>query len=71
MEIYNRRIPRSKQKVLVESSYSTDLQFYIQYPAGNVSLEEFDELALERLKSKTLIYYLSMLWLGLCIATEN
>ncbi|KAL7646441.1 UNVERIFIED_CONTAM: hypothetical protein RMT77_003354 [Armadillidium vulgare] len=50
MEIYSTKAFRRKQKILVESSYSSSLQFYSEPPTGNITLKEFDELAVERLK---------------------
>ncbi|KAK7066972.1 DNA primase large subunit [Halocaridina rubra] len=49
MEFGGRRVRRNR-RVEVEMSYPSSLQFYSTPPSGNVSLMEFDEMAVERLK---------------------
>lgn len=49
MEFGERRVKRSR-RLEVETSYPCSLQFYSNPPSGNISLMEFDEMAVERLK---------------------
>ncbi|XP_069175390.1 DNA primase large subunit-like [Procambarus clarkii] len=49
MEFGGRRI-RKNRRIEIELSYPSTLQFYSSPPSGNVSLAEFDEMAVERLK---------------------
>ena len=51
MEIITRRTPRSKKLVDYEAeSVHSKLQFYRYPPTGTLSLQEFEDIALERLK---------------------
>ena len=49
MEFDQRRTAR-RRVVIAESSYPTSLQLYSDPPNGTISLKNFDEFALERLK---------------------
>ncbi|KAK8736904.1 hypothetical protein OTU49_004714 [Cherax quadricarinatus] len=49
MEFGGRKVRKSR-RIEVETSYPCNLQFYSSPPAGFVSLAEFDEMAIERLK---------------------
>ena len=51
MEIVSRRTPRSKKPVDYETeSAHSKLRFYRYPPTGTLSLQEFENFALERLK---------------------
>ncbi|XP_071526998.1 DNA primase large subunit-like [Panulirus ornatus] len=50
MEFGGGRKIRRSRRIEVETSYPSPLQFYSCPPTGNVSLTEFDEMAIERLK---------------------
>lgn len=49
MDFRRRRIVKTETKV-VSDLYPHDLQLYKIPPVGEISLEEFDELAVERLQ---------------------
>ena len=53
MEIVSRRTPRSKKRVEYETeSADSKLRFYRYPPTGTLSLQEFENFALERLKGR-------------------
>ncbi|XP_042215191.1 DNA primase large subunit-like [Homarus americanus] len=49
MEFGSRRV-RKNRRIEIETSYPNALQLYTTPPSGNISLQEFDEMAIERLK---------------------
>lgn len=51
MEVGSRRA-RRRRAIEVETSYPCGLQFYIDPPMGDIALDEFDDIAFERLKSE-------------------
>lgn len=51
MEVGSRRA-RRKRIIEVETYYPCGLQFYKDPPRGDIALDEFDDIAFERLKSK-------------------
>ena len=54
MEFGNSRRSR-RRKIETEAPLNCPLQFYVKPPTGNVSLKEFDEMAIERLKSECFV----------------